>query len=82
MSYSKFKTKSLSALGTNILKVICGKHSKFRCIFEAVIECKRNRMGENAELLGSVVTAWLQSGRKSVTIPHGRSIVLIISLSE
>lgn len=39
-------------------------------------------MGENAELLGSVVTAWLQSGRKSVTIPHGRSIVLIISLSE
>lgn len=43
MSYSKFKTKSLSALGTNILKVICGKHSKFRCIFEQSSTAREKR---------------------------------------
>lgn len=41
--------------------------------FEAVVNCKRNRAGGNAELLGSVVTAWLTS-RKEVSYHLSQSL--------
>jgi len=58
MSYSKFKTKSLSTLGTYILKVIAFKN---QACFEAGTKRMSSSMGGKAELLGSVVISWLKS---------------------